>query len=147
MYDLTGVWRAAAPVECSGTLDAVDAGALALYADQLDDYLEQYEMLLLQMAGLRITQDGNDLTLLDLDTGREHRGTIEGDQVRYAYSLDGELELAGLSFGYEGHAEVDGTVLSADRGMVMEMLDLVVTAFGGTVDAFIECDYDARRVE
>ena len=30
---------------------------------------------------------------------------------------------------------------------VMEMLDLMVTVLGSSVDALVECSYDARRVE
>lgn len=147
MYDLTGVWKPAQPVACTGALDAGDPGLLALYADQLDDFLDQYEMFLLELTGFQVTQDGNDLTLLNLDTGREHKGTIDGDKVRYEYSFDGEFELAGASFGYQGHAEVDGTILSTNRGMVIEMLDAVVTVLGSTVDASLTCNYDARRIE
>ena len=147
MYDLTGVWKPAEPVECTGALDAGDPGVVALYANQLDEFLDQYEVFLLDLTGFQVTQDGNDLTLLNLDTGREHKGTIDGDTVRYEYSFDGEFELAGTSFGYQGHAEVDGTILSTDQGMVIEMLDAVVTVLGSTVDASLTCHYDARRIE
>ena len=135
MYDLTGVWKPPEPVACSGALDAGYAGAVALYAAQLDEFLDQYEMFLLE------------LTLVNLDAGRAHKRTVDGDTVRYEYSFDGEFELAGTSFGYQGHAEVDGTILSTNRGMVIEMLDAVVTVLGSTVDASLTCHYDARRIE
>ena len=145
MYDLTGVWKPAEPVACDGELDPGNPALAQLYAAQLDEFLDQHESFLLDLSGFEITQDGSDLTLVNLDSGNVHEGTLEGDRVRYTYGFDGEVELGGLLFGYQGHAEVDGTILSTDRGMVMEMLDAVVTVLGSTVDAELTCSYDARR--
>ena len=147
MYDLTGVWKPAEPLECTGALDSADPAVAPLYATHLEEFLAQYETFLLEHPGFRITQDGADLTLLNLDTGNEHSGTIEGDAVRYEYTFDGEVELGGLLFVYQGHAEVDGTILSTDRGAVIEMLDAGVTVFGTSVDALLTCSYDAFRIE
>ena len=148
MFNVSGTWHAE---DAACTLVSAPQALLDQYAALLPQIERQFETYVEELPGLQIEQDGNDLTLTNLATGHAYEGTIEGDMIRYAYDLvPGELTLGDLPpFGYRGQSEVEGTVLSTDRGMAIEMLDLMVTAFEGAVNAPVEidCDYDARKDE
>ena len=65
-YDLTGLWRAADPVECnSGGLTRQELDAL--------------ETELLDGSTSEVIQTGNSLEITDLQTGQRVFGTISGD--------------------------------------------------------------------
>ena len=133
-YDLTGVWDVVVPVDCT----IVSADLFANEAAQLEYLLESE---LLNDLGARISQMGNDLELVSIESGIRIDGTISGDQIQTTYS---EQRMLG---GYEIdiYGEGEGTVLNADRIAFTEEGNITFELDGEMATIGVVCSYHAVR--
>lgn len=134
-YDLTGHWRAVAPVSC--TVISLD-----LFPAEITELELILETELLDGLGSRVTQMGNDLEIISLASGVRADATISGDQIRYAYS---EQRMLG-EFDVDVFGEAEGTVLNANRIAVTEDATLTLEARGEMFTVGILCTYHSARM-
>ena len=137
LFDLTGHWRITEPVSCEASSggEVPEFMLSALAADMR-------EALLDDPLGARISQTGNDLESVDLETGRHVDGTISGNQIRAAYS--DKLALGGFQIDVFGEAE--GTALNADLVALTDEATLTFAIEGEQVSIGLLCSYHSRRI-
>lgn len=135
-YDLTGHWRIVDPVSCEAISGDVPEFMLDALASDMEMTLLDDEL------GARISQVGNDLQSVDIETGRRVDGTISGNQIRAAYS--DQIALGGFQIDVYGEAE--GTALSADLVALTDESTLTFAAEGEQVTIGLLCSYHSRRV-
>ena len=120
-YDLTGIWDMASPVDCGGTY---------LTEDQWNDVERDIEA-----TSARVTQTGNTLEIVWLDTGQQITGTLSDDQIHYGE--DTTFDFLGLDCS----EETDGTTLSAD----LVTWTTTIQCSGPGVRVSATCAGDMRR--
>ena len=94
-YDLTGIWDMTSPVDCDGSF---------LTESQWNQVEREMEV-----SSARVTQTGNTLEIVWLDSGDQITGTISDDQIRYA-----EDTTLDLFIDVDCNEATEGTILDAD---------------------------------
>ena len=133
-YDLTGVWNFALPSDCT-----------ILSADLFPNEAAQFELLLeselANSLGSRISQMGNDLEIVSIESGVRIDGTISGDLIRTTYS---EQRMLG-GYQIDIYGEGEGTVLNANRIAFTEEGNITVELDGEMATIGAVCSYHAVR--